>query len=133
MKANGLIEKNSIYGFTDTYDKLRKVLEENPNLKILLELDHSKNAASVDLDLAPTKIILFGNPKLGTVLMKDNQTVGIDLPQKILVIETSETVKLFYNDSYYLKERHQLSEKTSEILKKISSALDAVTNAAAGL
>ncbi|MFS4455755.1 DUF302 domain-containing protein [Maribacter sp. 2304DJ31-5] len=130
MITNGLIEKQSKHNFTDTYTNLKTVLEQNPNLKILLELDHRKNAASVDLDLAPTRIILFGNPRLGTVLMKDNQTVGIDLPQKIVVFEKDGLVKIIYNDPNYLKERHQLNAETTEVLKKISGALDAVTNAA---
>jgi len=110
---NTLITKNSPYDLEVTYNKLKSILENNPNLKVILELDHSKNAASVDLDLRPTKIIMFGNPKLGTPLMQVSPTVSIDLPQKIIV--------------YTLKERHNIKDQ-DEVLKTISGALNTITN-----
>ncbi|MEO9870317.1 DUF302 domain-containing protein [Ekhidna sp.] len=124
--ASGLIVKTSTLDFNTTYEKTKTNIEANPNLKIILELDHSKNAASVDLDLRPTRIILFGNPKIGTVLMKDNQSVSIDLPQKIIVFESeSGEVKIAYNDPYYLKSRHEL--KDHKVLEKVSQVLDKMT------
>lgn len=124
----GIIKKTSSLDFKTTYQKLRTKIESNPNLKIILELDHSKNANSAGLDLAPTRIILFGNPKLGTVLMKDKQSVAIDLPQKIIVTQDTEgQVSMSYNDPEYLKERHGL-ESSDEVLKKISKALDMLTD-----
>ncbi len=131
MENNGLVIKESNQSFEATYSKLRRTIDTNPNLKIILELDHSKNASSVGLTLNPTKIILFGNPNLGTVLMNDQQTTSIDLPQKIVVFqEGNGTVKIAYNDPAYLKNRHDLSEQTQEVLNKVSGALDKITSAA---
>lgn len=125
-----LIIKTSTKTFNETYDALRSIIETNPNLKIILELDHSKNAASVDLELRPTKIILFGNPKLGTVLMQDNPAIGIDLPQKIVVIKGEDGVKVIYNSPVYLKKKHGLSDATTAVILKIETALDNITNKA---
>lgn len=123
-----LITKDSPYDVNTTYDKLKNIISNNPNLKILLELDHSKNAASADLELNPTKIIMFGNPKLGTPLMQASQTVSIDLPQKIIVYSTDDSkTKISYNDPLYLKERHNIQGK-DDVLQKISGALDNITN-----
>ncbi|WP_227476306.1 DUF302 domain-containing protein [Winogradskyella immobilis] len=125
---NGLIIKESPYDFDTTYTKLRSIIDTNPNLKIILELDHSRNAASVDLNLNPTRIILFGNPKLGTPLMQTSQTVSIDLPQKIIVyVNDSGNVNIAYNDPSYLKSRHQIEGK-DDILAKVSGALNAITD-----
>lgn len=129
MSDKGLVEKISSLDFNTTYEKLRSTIDGNPNLNILLELDHSKNAASAGLELGATRIIMFGNPKLGTALMKDNQTAGIDLPQKILVFEKNGVVTVAYNDPAYLKTRHALSGN-EEIFAKISGALDKITTAA---
>ena len=130
MAIKALIEKQSNKSFEETSTTLKNVLDKNPNLKILLELDHSKNAASVDLELPPTRIILFGNPNLGTVLMKDKQSIGIDLPQKILIVEKGGAVIVSYNNPEYLKEKHQLSTATTEVLAKVTAALDKITNLA---
>lgn len=131
MKTNGLIIKQSIFDFDTTYSKLQSVLEANPNLEIILELDHSKNAASKDLELRPTKIILFGNPMLGTPLMKASATTALDLPQKIVVYKENNKVQLAYNDPLYLKERHNI-ENADEVLTKIAGALNTITNKATG-
>lgn len=130
MSKGPLITKESNKSFEETYNALRLTIDENPNLKIILELDHSKNAASVDLQLEPTKIILFGNPKLGTVLMNDNQDIAIDLPQKIVVTKSLETVKVIYNNPAYLKDKHNLSDATTEVIAKVSMALDIITDKA---
>ena len=125
----GLIVKDSAQDVATTYAKLRTIIDTNPNLKILMELDHSANAAKAGLELEDTKIIMFGNPKLGTPLMQASATTAIDLPQKIIVYATASGTKIAYNDPMYLKERHGLSG-ADEILKKVSGALDAITNKA---
>jgi len=129
----GIITKESTKSFDDTYNKLLEIITNNPNLKIIAELDHQKNAASVGLELNPTRIIMFGNPNLGTPLMQNAQTTGLDLPQKIMVWQDDQNiVKISYNDPQYLQQRHGITEK-DEVLKKVSGALDKITNAATGL
>ncbi len=127
---NTLVIKDSPYDVETTYNKVKTIITNNPNLKILLELDHAKNASSVDLTLRPTKIIMFGNPKLGTPLMQASQTASIDLPQKIIVYADADaSTKIAYNDPLYLEERHTIQGK-GDILKTISGALDKITNKA---
>ncbi len=124
---NGLIIKESPYSVEVTYTKLRTLLSNNPNIKILLELDHSTNASSVDLELKPTKIIFFGNPKLGTPLMQSSATTSIDLPQKIIVYtDKGNRTKIAYNDPLYLQKRHGI-EGNEAILEKVNTALHTIT------
>ena len=130
MFQKGIITKISTLSFEQTYQQLRTVIDNNPNLKIIAELNHQANAASVDLDLASTRIILFGNPRLGTPLMKNAQTVGLDLPQKILVYQDAAgVVRVAYNDPLYLVERHGITDNEA-VLQKISGALDKLTSVA---
>ncbi len=130
MNESGIISKISHQDFDTTYQKLKDVIEHNPNLKIIAELNHQGNASSVGLELNPTRIIMFGNPNLGTPLMQNAQTIGLDLPQKVLVYQNAEgVVKVAYNDPLYLKDRHGVTNK-EEILNKIAGALDKITNAA---
>jgi uncharacterized protein (DUF302 family) len=129
MSETGIVTKVSAQSFEETYTKLRSVIDNNPNLKILLELDHQANAAKVDLQLPPTRIIMFGNPRLGTPLMLGGDYTGLDLPQKILVSERDGQVTLSYNDPAYLKARHNISDR-DEVLQKVTGALDKITSAA---
>jgi uncharacterized protein (DUF302 family) len=52
---------------------------------VFARIDHAAGAAEVGLPLAPTDLIIFGNARGGTPLMRSVQTVGIDVPLKILV------------------------------------------------
>ncbi len=133
MAQQGIITKESKKSFEETYNKLIEVINTNPNLKIIAELDHQANAASVGLELKPSRIVMFGNPKLGTPLMQNAQTTGLDLPQKIMVWQDQHNVvRISYNDPQYLKHRHEINEN-QEVLNKISNALNKITSAASGL
>jgi len=119
----GTITVVSQNDFTSTYNNLRNSISDNQNLSIEAELDHQANAQSVGLDLRPTRIIIFGNPNLGTPLMQSAQTTGIDLPQKMLVWQAADgTVNITYNDPEYLMSRHGITGN-AEVIANISSAL----------
>jgi len=119
----GIVTKISKNSFEKTYENLINTINLN-ELKIIVELDHQANAASVDLELLPTKLVVFGNPDLGTVLMQNTQTIGIDLPQKMLVFENEAgEVQVAYSDPGFLAKRHGLTGNQHE-LNIISNALD---------
>ena len=114
------------------YQSLRELIEDNANLTVVAELDHRANAASVGLDLAPTRLIVFGNPRLGTPLMQERRSTGIDLPQKMLVYQSADgEVTLCFNDPAYLAERHGIDPATSQ-LATIRMALDGLATSALG-
>ncbi|WP_136468783.1 DUF302 domain-containing protein [Flagellimonas onchidii] len=126
----GLIQLTSVQSFEKTYQLVRDVLENNPKIGILAEVDHSSNAKRVGLKLPKTKLILFGNPNLGTPLMQSSRTIAIDLPQKILVWEDTEgKVFLTYNDPNYLLKRHHITNK-DDIAELVSKALSSISQKA---
>lgn len=127
--AQGITTKISANTFDVTYDKLFTAIDANANLSIVAEVNHQANATAVGLELAPTRLIIFGNPNLGTPLMQSSQTVGIDLPQKMLVWEAEGVVNVSYNTPEYLAERHKL-EGVDMQLSTISTALNNLSNAA---
>lgn len=131
--AQGIITKTSTQSFEDTYTSLVAAINGNENLRLVTELDHQANAATVDMKLNPTRLVVFGNPNLGTPLMQNAQTIGIDLPQKILVWQDDENVvKVSYNDPSFLQMRHSITGN-EEVLATITAALNNLSNVAAGL
>ena len=128
--SKGIIQIKSSNDFETTYSKLRTILDENPMIGIVAELDHQKNASKVELELGKTRMILFGNPRLGTPLMKTNILVSLDLPQKFIVREENGEVFIAFNDPMYLKGRHQIEGK-DEVFEKINGALHKLANGAA--
>ncbi len=126
---SGLVTFESAYTIDETQAKL-EVAIENAGLKIVLVLNHAENASNVGLDLRPTRLVLFGNPNVGTPLMQDAQTVAIDLPQKMLIWEDNQgRVFVSYNDPMYLKTRHDIEDQDQR-LNNISGALQNLATAA---
>ena len=118
----GLTSVLSSHSVSDTIDKLEAVLEAK-GMNVFSRIDHAAGAARVDLELRPTTVLLFGNPKIGTPLMQCSQSIAIDLPQKMLAWqdETGE-VHLGWNDPIYLKGRHDTAG-CEAVFTKVSGAL----------
>ena len=128
----GIIVKTINGSCDEAYSRLRAAIANNPALKIIAELDHQVNAASVDLKLNPTRIIIFGNPNLGTPLMQNTQTTALDLPQKMLVWTDDDGIAhVAYNDPTFLAKRHGITEN-EEVLTTIANALDKLSDVAVG-
>lgn len=129
QSSSGLITFESAFSIDETQAKLETAIE-SAGLKIVLVLDHSANAEKVELDLQPTRLVLFGNPNVGTPLMQNTQTIAIDLPQKMLIWQSEQgRVFVSYNDPMYLKTRHGI-EGQDKRLNNISNALQKLATAA---
>jgi uncharacterized protein (DUF302 family) len=126
---SGLVSVKSAHSAKKTADRLESALKAK-GMKVFIRVDHAGGAKSVNKTLRPTELIIFGNPKIGTVLMQCKQSVGIDLPQKALVWEDSTgQVWLSYNNPKYLAERHKIA-KCAEVIGKIKKALSNFAKAA---
>ncbi|MDO6822173.1 DUF302 domain-containing protein [Marinobacter sp. 1_MG-2023] len=127
--ADGLIVVKSNHSVAATADKLEAALSDN-GMKIMNRINHAAGAESVGLELRPTEVVIFGNPKVGSPLMQCAQSVAVDLPQKALIWEDeSGQVWLGYNDPEYLKARHAI-EGCDAVLEKVSGALSNFAGAA---
>ena len=125
---NHLISKKSTHNADTTFARLKEIVASK-GLTIMAEVPHDKAAASVDLDLRPTRLLVFGNPKVGTLLMQSDQKIGLDLPLKILVYEDENgAVYVSYFDATFLTSRYRINDK-SEVVTKVNGALDGITNA----
>jgi uncharacterized protein (DUF302 family) len=84
------------------------------------------------LQLRPTELLIFGNAKGGTPLMQLAQTVGIDLPLKMLVWQDASGVTwVSYNDPSWLAKRHGLSHEADATVSALAAALGAIAKIAA--
>ena len=124
----------STQSFDDTVASAVAAIEGNDAITLVATIDHSANAEAVGIELPPTTELIFGNPALGTPLMQQVPTVGIDLPQKLLVLEDLDgTVTVLWNRSEYLASRHGLSDTVDEQLSTIDGALLGLGAVASGI
>jgi uncharacterized protein (DUF302 family) len=130
LAADGVINVQSSFNVSETADRLEGILNQK-GMTIFKRVKHSESAGKVGIELRDTELIIFGNPKVGSPLMKCRQSVAIDLPQKALIWEDDESkVWISYNDPRYLEKRHAISN-CEEVISKIEKALSSITKAAA--
>jgi uncharacterized protein (DUF302 family) len=99
-------------------------------MTVFARIDHSKGAAKVGKSLRPTELLIFGNPKVGTLLMQSNQAAGLDLPLKALAWQDGNgDVWLVYNDPAYLADRHQINS-SDPVIDKMRQAMEAFSRGA---
>jgi uncharacterized protein (DUF302 family) len=124
MNDNGLITKTSNHSVKETINRLDADIKAK-GITVFARIDHAAGAASVHMPLRPTELIIFGAPQAGTPLMQSAQTIGIDLPLKMLGWQDAlGTVWLSYNDIGWLARRHGIEAVPAiDALAKVLSTL----------
>ena len=131
MSEDGLISIASRHPVKETLDRLENDLRAK-GVTVFARIDHAAGAATVGMSLRPTEVIVFGNPKAGTPLMQAMQTIGIDLPLKILAWQDDAgTVRLTYSDVAWLARRHGLGDAAAQAVASLADVLAKLAAAAA--
>ena len=122
--AGNLVTKPSNYSVPETIDRIEKAVAAK-GMKIFARIDHGGEAKNVGLEMKPTELLIFGNPKGGTALMVARPTAAIDLPMKALAWEDKDgKVWLTYNAPELLKERHGVPAELTARLEPVGKLLE---------
>lgn len=125
----GLVTKKSAHSVAQTLDRLERALKDK-GIVVFARIDHTAGAKKAGMPLRSTELLIFGNPKLGTPLMQSKQTIGIDLPLKVLAWEDENgQVWLTYNAPDFLANRHGITDR-AQVLTKMTEALQKLTDVA---
>lgn len=124
----GLVSRKSRHSVDELVSRLQHLFQERA-IKLFALVDHSGEAASVGLQMRPTKLLIFGNPKGGTPLMLASPSIAIDLPLKILVAEDEQgETWISYNTPEYLQARHGLPPELLQNIAVVEKLAEAVTS-----
>lgn len=124
-----LVRKQSPHSVGATLDRLDAVVKEK-GLTVFARIDHAAGAKKAGMELRPTELIIFGSPKVGTPLMQAKQTMGLDLPLKVLAWQDEGgKVWLAYEAPADMGAARGLP-KDNSVIQKVTGALDAFTNVA---
>ncbi|WP_215542476.1 DUF302 domain-containing protein [Amycolatopsis sp. CA-230715] len=123
MTDHGMITIASGWSVRETTDRLETAVT-GAGLFVFARIDHAGNAARAGFELRPTELLIFGNPKGGTPLLRDNQTSGIDLPVKALAWQDEAgRTWLTYNDARWIAARHGLGAGSEQAVEAIEAGL----------
>ncbi|EAQ27244.1 camphor resistance protein CrcB [Roseovarius sp. 217] len=125
-----IIKVKSTSDVATTMDRLEAAVT-GAGATVFARVDHAEGAASVDLALDPSQVLIFGNPKMGTAAMQDDPVAGLFLPMKVLVYQdgAGETW-LVYQDPEDMFEDTGINDD-ADYIKMMTGALGKLTAKAA--
>jgi uncharacterized protein (DUF302 family) len=116
ISGNGIIIVQSKYGVRESIDQFEKLLSAK-GIVVFARIDQQAEAKKAGLDLSPTELLIFGNPRGGTPVMQAYPLAALDLPLKLLAWSHDDsTVWLTYNDAAWLGKRHGLTKDMIQTL-----------------
>lgn len=122
---DGFMQRISPYPVSTTLDRLETVLQAK-GLKVFARIDHTAEAASVGLSLRPEQVLIFGNPRIGTLLMREAPDMGLDLPLRVLAWQDNQgQVHVVWNSPVFLMMRYRLDATAYKPLSAVEGLVDA--------
>jgi uncharacterized protein (DUF302 family) len=110
------VRLESAFGFSETLQRLRAALEAK-GFAIMATIDHRAAAEAVGLDMPPTTVLVYGNPRGGTPLMLAAPDFALELPLRVLVREgDGGQVYAVFNTAGTLEGKHGLPPGMAERL-----------------
>ena len=86
LNDDSLYLYESVFGVDETMDRIEKILSAR-SIPVFARIDHGKNAREAGLEMPPSRVVIFGSPKVGTNLMLKNPGIATELPLHIAVWE----------------------------------------------
>ncbi len=110
----GAVIQRSGYAFEETVARLSAAIVAAGST-LFLALDQRAAAAKAGLQLRPTMLLVFGNPKGGTPLMDAFPPFALELPLKIVIWQEGESVELSYVRASVAARRYNVTGKDAQL------------------
>jgi uncharacterized protein (DUF302 family) len=90
QQESDFVEHVSSVAFAPTLERLSKAIAA-AGMIIFSRIDHAAGAREAGLDMPPTIVLSYGNPKSGTPIMLSAPRAALDLPLRVLMREREDS------------------------------------------
>lgn len=125
-EKNGIIQKKINGNFEEIWKRLLDSVTA-AQIPVFAVIDHKANAVDVGLEMTDARVLIFGNPAVGTKLMQLNPEIALDLPLKFLLWKSTDGAVLSWNSLPWLAERHRI-DTNFEVIQKIQTLMEKLAN-----
>jgi uncharacterized protein (DUF302 family) len=98
-------------------------------ITVFARIDHAAGARKAGLELADEELVIFGDPRAGTVLMQADAAVGYELPLRLLIWDAGGQTMIGYRPPTELRDDFAVANQL-EILRRMESLLGQLTTEA---
>lgn len=125
-----LVTADSPHTVSHTVDRLIAALDRR-GVIVFARIDHARGARAAGLELADEEVLVFGDPRAGTVLMQDDATIGLELPLRVLVwADAGGATKLAHRSPAELAQSYAVCEH-ADVLARMQGLLERLVAEAA--
>ena len=120
-----LTTAKSVHSVPATVDRLIAALGRR-GITVFARIDHAAGARKAGLELADEELLIFGDPRAGTVLMQADATVGYELPLRLLIWDAGDQTMIGYPRPTGLQKDFALANQL-ETLQRMEKLLEQIT------
>ncbi|MCD6040493.1 MAG: chromosome condensation protein CrcB [Burkholderiales bacterium] len=111
---DGVIRVKSAYPVEETVARIKKDIAAK-GILFFDDIDQSALAAKAGIQLRPSRLLVFGNPPLGTLFITAKAEAGLDWPVRLLVSQDEKgDVWAIYTDFKWIAARHGIRDRDAE-------------------
>jgi uncharacterized protein (DUF302 family) len=111
---DGVVVVASSYSVDETVKRIKADVG-NKGIMLFADIDQAKLGNEAGNKVLPSRLVLFGNPALGTTFITARQTSGLDWPVRVLVFQKKDgSVHVAYSDFNWIAKRHGIKNRKKE-------------------
>ncbi|HWF24386.1 MAG TPA: DUF302 domain-containing protein [Solirubrobacteraceae bacterium] len=116
-----LVTATSPHSVSATIDRLLGALATR-GIQVFARADHAAGARAAGLELPDEEVVIFGDPRVGTLLMQSDPQVGYELPLRVLVWDAEGQTMVGYRPPTELGLDYQVSDHIT-VLERMTQLL----------
>jgi uncharacterized protein (DUF302 family) len=126
VAEDGVVTTKSAYPMDETIARLKQDIAAKGS-KFFDAIDQAALARDADIPLAPSVLLIFGNPPLGTQFITARPEAGLDWPVHLLVFQDGNgQVWTAYTDFGWIARRHHITNREAQF-KMASAVIASIT------
>jgi len=123
---DGIVTVKSRYSVSETVNRITRSVEDK-GIILFGVIDQAKLGSAAGNEVRPSRLVMFGNPALGTTFIAANPLAGLDWPVRVLVYQAKDgSVYAAYTDFGWIAKRHRISSRDRQFAMA-SQVIEAVT------
>ena len=105
-----LVTTTSPHSVSATSDRLLSAVAAR-GIQVFARVDHAAGARAAGLELPDEEVVIFGDPRVGTLLMQSDRQIGYELPLRVLVWDAEGQTMVGYRLPTELSLDYEVNDK----------------------
>lgn len=125
----GVVVVKSDYSVAETVERIKKDVVKK-GIMFFGVIDQAKLGNAAGNTVRPSRLLMFGNPALGTTFITANPKAALDWPVRVVVYQDpGGSVYAAYSDFDYIAKRHGIENRTkefnmaTEVIRSVTSSI----------